>query len=174
MTRQHLPAIAAFAAFAATIPAANWTLDQFGFVNVPWLGPVASGVIWIGLSFVLRDIGQMLSNRWATIPAVGVGVALSWLLASPALAVASAAAFAVAETLDWLVYTPLAERNWPAAVLFSGAVGAVADSALFLSLAFGSTSGWWQLAAAKTVIVLAASPVAMAARRAVSVRLTVA
>jgi len=167
-------AVFTFAAFAATIPAANWTLARYGFVDVPVLGPVASGVVWIGLAFVLRDIGQRLSNRWLTVPAILVGVVLSWWLASPAFAVASAAAFGLSETLDWAIYTPLAERRFYLAVVLSSVAGSFVDSALFLHLAFGSTMGWWQLAVAKSAIVLAVSPLALAARRAVPLRRSVA
>jgi len=149
-----------FAAFAATIPLANWTLSTVGFVNVPLLGPVASGVVWAGLAFVLRDMAQAASTKWATLPAVAVGVALSAWLANPELALASAAAFGVSETLDWAIYTPLAERRWTLAVILSSVVGGAVDSALFLLIAFGSTTGWWQLAVVKAAIVLAATPVA--------------
>lgn len=52
--------------FILTIPLANAWLKHFGLWRVPGLGPVASGVIWVGLAFVLRDVAQLiLGRRWA-------------------------------------------------------------------------------------------------------------
>jgi hypothetical protein len=69
--------------------------------------------------------------------AVLVGAALSAFL-SPALALASGTAFLCSELADFAVYTPLARRHWIGAVVLSNTVGLLADSALFLLLAFGS------------------------------------
>lgn len=139
--------ILATAAFAATVPAANWLIGNVGTVCVPdgpCLVPVApglmapSGVLVIGAALVLRDVVHELGGlRWAA-GAIAVGAVLSWLVASPYLAVASVAAWLLAEALDLAVYHPLRRRSVPLAVLASGAVGAVADSAAFLWLAFGS------------------------------------
>lgn len=163
MTRP-LTATLTLTAFIATIPLANWTLERYGFIDIPALGPIASGVIWAGAAFILRDLAQTLTNRWATLPAIAIGVALSAWLASPALAFASAAAFGVSELADWAIYTPLAERNWTTAVLLSSLVGGAIDSALFLWLAFDSTKGWWQLAVVKAAIIALATPIAWEAR----------
>lgn len=136
-----------FIAYLATIPAANWLIGNAGLVcvpNGPCLIPVApglmapSGVLMIGAALVLRDaVQQLLGLRWA-FAAIACGVVLSALVAPPALVLASAAAFAIAELLDLAVYTPLRRQNLSLAVLASGAVGAVADSAVFLLIAFGS------------------------------------
>lgn len=137
----------ALAAFAATIPAANWLIGNFGtecIPNGPCLIPVGfglaapSGVLMIGLALVLRDIvHQVLGWRWA-LGAVIVGAVLSAFVAPPALAVASAAAFLLSEGADMVVYSPLRRRHLYAAVLLSGLVGALIDSAIFQMLAFGS------------------------------------
>lgn len=136
-----------FLAYLATIPAANWLIGHAGTTcipNGPCLIPVGfglsapSGVLMIGAALVLRDAVQhLLGIRWALI-AIASGVVLSALIAPPALVLASAAAFAIAELLDLAVYTPLRKRNLSLAVLASGIVGAAADSAIFLWLAFGS------------------------------------
>lgn len=136
-----------FFAYLATIPAANWLIGHVGTFCVPdgpCLIPVGfglsapSGVLMIGAALVLRDaVQQLLGFRWA-LAAIVAGVILSALVAPPALVLASAVAFGIAETLDMVVYTPLRKRNLPVAVLASGVVGAVADSAAFLWLAFGS------------------------------------
>ena len=97
-----------------------------------------SGVLMIGLALVLRDlVHERLGWRWALI-AIVVGAALSGLVASPALVIASAVAFLLSEAADMGVYTPLRNRQLVAAVLASGIAGALVDSAVFLYLAFGS------------------------------------
>lgn len=136
-----------FLAYLATVPLANWLIGNVGTVcvpNGPCLIPVApglmapSGVLMIGAALVLRDaVQQLLGMRWA-LTAIACGVVLSTLVAPPALVIASAVAFGVAELLDLSVYTPLRRRNLSLAVLASGVVGAAADSAIFLWLAFGS------------------------------------
>jgi queuosine precursor transporter len=134
-------------AYLLTIPAANWLIGNVGTTcipNGPCLIPVApglmapSGVLMIGAALVLRDaVHQLLGVRWA-LAAIACGVVLSTLVAPPALVVASAVAFGIAELLDLGVYAPLRKRNLSLAVLASGVVGAIADSAIFLWLAFGS------------------------------------
>lgn len=140
------------AAYAATVPVANWMIDNVGtqhFPGGPHTIPVGfgydapSGVLLIGLALVLRDAIHRVAGKSAALAAIGVGVVLSFVFADPAIATASAVAFALSELLDFAVYTPLAERKrFSLAVLFSGALGAVADSLIFLQIAFGSTMFW--------------------------------
>jgi uncharacterized PurR-regulated membrane protein YhhQ (DUF165 family) len=138
--------IAAFALFAATIPAANWLIGNVGqcIPDGPCLVPVGfglmapSGVLMIGAALVLRDWLHELGGAKLAVAAVMVGALLSLLVSPPALAVASAVAFLIAELCDTAIYAPLRKR-WPAwAVLASGAVGAAVDSMIFVWLAFGS------------------------------------
>ena len=159
---------ASFIGFLATIPVANAWLEHFGFWDVPILGPVASGVIWVGFAFVLRDIAQLvLGQRWVW-AAICCGALLTWWLASPSLAIASCVAFFVSETLDAMIYTPLADRHFVKAVFASGFVGSFVDSFLFVMIAFHSSSGWWQLGLVKACIVAVTTPVAYWARNVVS------
>lgn len=162
---------ASVAAFAATIPAANWMIGNIGECHVggPCLIPVGfglmapSGVLMIGAALVLRDMVQEYGGRTTALVAIAIGTVLSWLVASPALVVASVAAFTLAELADLLVYTPLRRRRLGLAVLASGIVGAVVDSAVFLWLAFGSLQyvegqivgkAWMSIAAFTAILVI--------------------
>lgn len=136
----------AFLGFLATIPAANWMIGHVGacipdgpcVIQVGFGLTAPSGVLVIGLAFTLRDqVHRTLGWRWA-LAAVLIGSALSWLVAPAALVLASVVAFTVAELADMAVYTPLYRRRLSAAMLLSGLVGSVLDSALFLWIAFGS------------------------------------
>ena len=125
------------AGYIATIVAANWAVAAFGLVPVGFglLGP--AGVYFAGLAFTLRDLTQdSLGRRW-TVAAILAGALVSALV-SPSLAVASGIAFLFSELADFAVYTPLRRRHWLGAVFASNVVGLIADSALFLGLAFGS------------------------------------
>ena len=92
-----------------------------------WLWSIAVGSI-----FVTRDFCQRAIGHWVVVP-MALGLALSYLLASPFVALASAAAFAASETTDWIVFTvtkrPLADR-----VLLSCGFSAPIDSLIFLGI----------------------------------------
>src|SRR5688572_14343125 len=125
------------AGYIATIFGANWAIANFGVVPVGFGFVAPAGVYFAGLAFTFRDLVQEYLGRVATVIAIAVGAALSAFV-SPQFAVASGIAFLVSEFADFLVYTPLRKRNWIAAVAASNVVGFVADSAIFLTLVFGS------------------------------------
>ena len=155
------------ALFAACIPLANWLIENIGTFCAPagpcvipvWPGVSApSGVLAIGAALVLRDLVQRrLGLEWA-LAAIAAGALLSGLVAAPALVLASAAAFAVSETADLAVFTPLQRRGLVLAVAASGIVGILVDSVLFLSLAFGSLDFLWGQVIGKAWSLIAALP----------------
>ncbi|GGS40886.1 VUT family protein [Streptomyces violaceus] len=130
--------IATLVTYVATIPAANLAVTHFGAVPVGFDYAAPAGVYMVGLALVLRDLARESVGRGAVLAAIAVGTILSYFLADPTLAFASAAAFAVAETMDFVVYEPLRQRGLLIAMLASNVVGLLADSLLFLKLAFGS------------------------------------
>jgi uncharacterized PurR-regulated membrane protein YhhQ (DUF165 family) len=143
----NLQKLMAFALFASTIPAANWMIGNVGTTCIPdgpCLIPVGfglmapSGVLMIGFALVLRDwLHELAGWKWSLV-AVLFGGALSLLFSPPALALASAVAFTLAELADLGVYAKLRARSRPWAVMASQIVGAALDSAIFVYLAFGS------------------------------------
>lgn len=140
MTRRII-AVLSLAGYIATIFAANWLITAFGIVDVapgPWALLAPAGVYAVGAALVLRDLAHETAGvRWV-LAAIAAGIALSALVASPGLVLASAVAFGLSELLDLAVYTPLRGRGWTLAALTSSAVGLVVDSVVFLCLAFGS------------------------------------
>jgi len=158
---------ASLSAFLLSIPFANWWLERHGLWDMPHVGMVPSAVWVIAISFVVRDLAQITIGRKATWAAIAAGTILSWWLASPALAVASGAAFLWSESTDALVFTPLADRGrFALGVAISGIAASAVDSAIFMRLAFDSWE-WWPLFLAKSAFVLAATPVAWMVRRSV-------
>ena len=160
--------LVAIVAYVLTVVAANWAIDEFGTVSVGFGLTAPAGVYFAGLAFTLRDITHDTLGRWYVLGGIVVGSVISLLQSDnstipggvTSIAIASAAAFLLSETFDFLVYTPLRQRHWVGAVFASNVVGLIADSVLFLWLAFGSLDfldgqivgkGWMTLAA---VIVL--------------------
>lgn len=135
------------AAYVATIPLANYLIVHVGTVcdpQGPCLVPVfpgvmaPSGVLVIGFALLLRDLVQRRYGKLTSLGCIFFGGFLSFAIAPPALAAASGGAFIFSELVDFAVYTPLARNYFALAILLSCTAGAVADSALFLMLAFGS------------------------------------
>jgi uncharacterized PurR-regulated membrane protein YhhQ (DUF165 family) len=127
-------AIGALAAYAAAIGAANYLTTRYGLVSVAPGLVTTAGTFAAGAALLLRDIVQDVLGRAWVLAGIATGAALTWAT-SPALAVASAAAFLVAECADMAVYTPLRNRGWARAAFASNTVGAVVDTLLFLLLA---------------------------------------
>ena len=168
--RVSLTSGALFVAYLLTVPFANWLISNVGVQfepDGPHLIPVLpglmapSGVLMVGAALALRDVVQdRLGIKWAAGAVIG-GSLLTWLVASPFLAIASAAAFVVSESLDLVVYTPLNARGWkPAAILASGLVGSVVDSVAFLLIAFGSLAHIEGQIVGKIMITLLAAAIA--------------
>lgn len=120
-------------------------LVNYLFTVVP-LVELPGGTMWppvalvVGFVFVARDFAQREIGHWV-LAAMGLGVAISYFMASPQVALASAVAFAVSELVDWAVYTftgrPLSER-----ILYSSILGTPVDSVIFLSMVgFFSVAG---------------------------------
>jgi queuosine precursor transporter len=174
LTARKAEGLAYFIAFMACIPAANWMIGHLGtscapggpcLVPVfPWSpqgGPMMapSGVSMIGIALVLRDLVQRRLGRVAALLAIAAGAALSGAVAPPQLVMASTTAFFLSELADFLVYTPLQSRGLVIAVLASSVVGLIADSLLFLWLAFGSLEFLEGQVVGKTWMVLLALPI---------------
>ena len=118
--------------YVASVVAVNYAFDL-----VPAF-PLPGGEFWspvslvVGFVFVLRDYAQREIGHFVLL-AMLLGGLLSWLMAGPAIALASVCAFLTGELLDWGVYTftgkPFSQR-----VLLSSALSTPVDSAVFLSM----------------------------------------
>ena len=148
--------------YLATIPLANWLINNAGtqaFPGGPHTIPVGfgydapSGVLAIGVALFARDYVQEMFGKRATLAAIVAGVIISYFI-DPAVATASAAAFALGELSDFFVYSELKKRSLAIAVIVSGIVGGIIDSVVFLQIAFGSTRYWEGQVIGKTLMAL--------------------
>jgi len=97
------------------------------------------GVYFAGLVFSIRDALHETSNKYWILGAIIVGAIVSYSIEDGGkIAFASGSAFLFSELADFAVYSPLRAKGKIKALLASNAVGLVADSTLFLYLAFGS------------------------------------
>jgi uncharacterized PurR-regulated membrane protein YhhQ (DUF165 family) len=133
-TTARFAGLAALTAYAGSIAAANWLTTRYGMVAVAPGLVTTAGTYAAGAALLARDLVQDALGRWWVLAGIAAGAALT-ALTSPSLALASTAAFLVAETADMAVYTPLRSRGWARAVLASNVVGAVLDTLVFLWLA---------------------------------------
>ena len=127
--------IVAVVTYLVTIVAANWLTARYGFVPMGLGLYATAGTFAAGLAFIARDAVQDAAGRLAAVGALVLGGALSWFLATPTLAVASAVAFGLSELVDMAIYTPLRKRGYVRAALASNLVGSVVDTLMFLWLA---------------------------------------
>lgn len=147
------PRVVLAAALVGTVVVANWLVNRFGLIEaVPFPALlVPAGTYSAGLALGLRDALHEAAGRHAlfwVLSAIVAGAAVSYLVGSGRIAIASAAAFLLAELLDLAVYTPIRRNGWALALICSNAVGAVADTVLFLWLSGLGVSAaplWGQL-----------------------------
>ncbi|MDL2216306.1 VUT family protein [Desulfovibrio sp. OttesenSCG-928-M14] len=110
---------------------------NYAFEAAPLL-PLPGGELWppmsllVGFVFVIRDYAQREIGHWVLF-AMLIGGALSWLLATPAIALASVCAFLFSEMTDWAVYT-FTGRPFSQRILLSSALSTPVDSMVFLSM----------------------------------------
>lgn len=130
----------------AAIVAANYATARCGFVPVGFGLAATAGTFAAGVTLALRDGIQDTLGRRVVLAVIVAGAALSFFIADPAIAIASGAAFLLAELLNFAIYTPLRERarfgdkRWAVAVTSSNLGGAIVDTAVFIGIAFGAAA----------------------------------
>ncbi|ATN87198.1 hypothetical protein I5J47_gp53 [Mycobacterium phage Arib1] len=89
------------ALFVGTVLVANWATSTFGFVPVGFGQAATAGTFAAGFALAARDVVQdQLGKRWM-LALLAAAALLSYLVADPHIATASAVAFLVSELLDF-------------------------------------------------------------------------
>lgn len=125
--------------YVAAIVAANLSVAAWG----PWVSPI-NAFLLIGLDLSLRDhlhdqwMGKNLMLRMGAL--IAASGAISYVLnpASGMIAIASVVAFTAGGLTDALIYQSLIRRDYLVRSNASNAGGAIVDSFMFPTLAFGA------------------------------------
>lgn len=132
VSRLHAAALSLL--LIACVVAANVATARLGFVSAGFGLIVSAGTYAAGAALAVRDALDRAGGLPWVLPTIAAGVLLSAFLASPALAVASAAAFACSELADLAVWRAIRRRTIAGAIAASNATGAVVDTVVFLPL----------------------------------------
>lgn len=127
--------IYAILAYAVAMTCANLTVFAFG----PWVSPI-NAFFLIGLDLTLRDHLHIRLKPWQMLGLIAATGLLTLLLnpAAGKIAIASSVAFTAAALVDWAAFLGLRNRPWLQRVNGSNAAGALVDSLVFPTLAFGA------------------------------------
>jgi len=120
------------ALYLASIVAVNLAFSFLPMVKLPLDQTIPVGTLLVGFIFVLRDYAQREIGGGIYLAMV-VGVILSYVMADPFVAVASAVAFGISELVDSLVFT-VTKKSMRDRILVSSAASTPVDSAIFLSM----------------------------------------
>lgn len=115
--------------------------------NIGFVSPVA---VIVGLIFVARDFAQRAAGHMVIV-AMLLATVISYLMADPFVAVASALAFATSEVFDWLLYT-VTKKPFHQRVLISSLFSTPIDTAVFLYWIDGMSIGTFVLMVASKLI----------------------
>ncbi|MBI1340284.1 hypothetical protein GC169_08770 [bacterium] len=130
--------------YVALIPFLNWTFGKGQLIEVDLTqtfgGVFASGdgpavifqplTILTGLVFVIRDFVQReMGHRVLVVMALAIG--WSFFYSWPVIALASAIAFGISETVDWLMFT-FTKYRLSTRILLSSAIASPVDTTVFL------------------------------------------
>ena len=128
-------AIASVTLYIGSIIAANWMTSTLGLIPIGFGLLVTAGTFAAGAALVLRDAVQQTAGKTIVILSIAAGIVLSYLLADPFIAIASAIAFASSEFIDFAIFSRLARKSVWRAVLISSIISAPIDTVLFLWIA---------------------------------------
>lgn len=118
--------------YVALIPFVNWSFGWAPQWQLPFAPEFGFNPVTIvtGLVLVVRDFAQREMQHKVLI-AMAFGVGWSFYYASPEIALASACAFAIAELLDWALFT-FTRYRLSTRVLLSSLLAAPLDTTVFL------------------------------------------
>ncbi|SKC66330.1 VUT family protein [Krasilnikoviella flava] len=125
----------ALIAYIGAVVTANVVTARMGLVPVGFGLLVPAGTYAAGAALLARDfVHRHGGRRWA-LGAIGVAAILSWFMSTPEIAIASVAAFLIAELVDLVIFSAVRRRGFIRAALTSNLVSAPLDTIVFLVLA---------------------------------------
>ncbi len=139
------PLLVAIAAMAAVVTASNFLVQyplraRLGGLDLADL--LTWGAFTYPLAFLVTDLtnrnfGPAMARKVVYAGFI-LAVALSYLLATPRIAMASGSAFIIAQLLDVVIFNRLRKLAWWMPPLTSSVIGSLVDTTVFFSLAFAA------------------------------------
>ena len=125
--------------YLAAVVAANLLVNHYGPQAAPLIALVAVAAVLIFRDRFADLVGSKKRAQIAQVALIAAGAALTYAINQNArlIAEASTIAFACSELVEQTGYFLLRERPWLVRAPWSAVPGAVVDSALFISIAFG-------------------------------------
>ncbi|WP_116652700.1 VUT family protein [Pelagibacterium sediminicola] len=136
----------AILAMAVVVTASNFLVQfpvdaQIGALDLAEI--LTWGAFTYPVAFMVNDLTNRhfgpVTARKVVLVGFAIAVAMSVLLASPRIAIASGTAFLVAQLLDTQIFHRLRAASWWKAPLISSTAGSVIDTILFFGLAFAAS-----------------------------------
>lgn len=118
--------------YVLSVVVLNFIFAVIPMVTLPdgnlWsVGSLLAGFVFIARDYAQRDAGNMV------VPAMLMATVISYFMASPFIAIASASAFAVSESIDWCIYTKT-KKPFKDRVIISSIFACPTDTIVFLAL----------------------------------------
>lgn len=113
----------------------QYPFPYFGLADFLTWGAFTYPVSFLVTDLTNRRYGVGMARRLVAVGFV-IAVALSIVLATPRIAIASGTAFLIGQWLDVSVFDRLRRNEWWQAPLLGSVVGSALDTALFFSIAF--------------------------------------
>jgi len=137
--------ILAIIAMCVAVVASNilvqYPIYAFGLGEVLTYGAFTYPFAFLINDLTNRSFGSVRARHVVYVGFVAA-IFISWILATPRLAIASASAFLFAQLLDIAVFSPLRRRTWWQAPLAAAIAGSMLDTILFFALAFAPIFGF--------------------------------
>lgn len=124
--------------YIVSVVAVNLGFSLVPMISTP-VGLLSPMAVIVGAVFVIRDYAQREAGHWVLLAMV-IATGLSFLMADPFVAFASALAFASSEIADYLLYT-FTKQPFHRRVVVSSLISAPIDTAVFLFGINGFTIG---------------------------------
>jgi len=144
MTQVKALTLAIFAMCVAVVASnilVQYPVHAFGLGEVLTYGAFTYPFAFLINDLTNRRFGAAVARR-VVYAGFAAAIIVSWILATPRLAIASASAFLFAQLLDIAVFSPLRRRTWWQAPLAAAIAGSLLDTILFFALAFAPAFGF--------------------------------
>lgn len=140
------------ALYIASVVLVNILFSVVPMITTP-IGLLSPVAVVVGFTFIIRDFAQRKSGHSVLI-AMCIATVLSYIMADPYVATASALAFGISELADYAVYT-YSKTDFKRRILYSSLISTPVDTVVFLYIISAFTWGTVALMIAAKLVAVA-------------------